>query len=79
MRKQSQFMQAVMAEVVRARAKHGDMHSLHEGYAVLLEETDELWDAIKKQTPDRANIREELVQVAAMAWRMAVDCGLEES
>lgn len=79
MKKQSQFLQLVIAEVARARAKHGDMHSLHEGYAVLLEETDELWAAIKKRQPDRANIREELVQVAAMAWRMAVDCGLEES
>lgn len=77
---QSAFLQAVMTELARARAKHiGNIHSLHEGYAVLLEETDELWSAIKKQRPDRENIREELVQVAAMAWRMAVDCGLEES
>lgn len=76
---QSAFMQAVIAEMARARAKHGNMHSLHEGYAVLLEEVEEAWEAIKKQRQDKAHIRDELVQVAAMAWRMAVDCGLEES
>ena len=45
----------------------------HEAYAVLLEETDELWDEIKKKDPDQEKVRNEAIQVAAMAIRMIVD------
>jgi len=41
--------------------------SPHEGYAVLLEELDELWDEIKKERPDNNRMREEAIQVGAMA------------
>jgi hypothetical protein len=38
----------VVPEVMRATAKHpNEFHSAHEGYAVLLEEVDELWDVVK--------------------------------
>jgi hypothetical protein len=65
------------------------MNSLHEGYAVLLEEVDELWEEIKrKQIPDfneldrdmdrsarrnQAAIIGELVQIAAMCERLYCD------
>ena len=63
-------------ELARARAKHGPMHSHHEAYAVLLEELDEVWDEVKRQTPDPQRIIAELVQVAAMCARWAEDvCG----
>lgn len=59
-------------ELLRAIKKHpGDMHSIHEGYAVLLEELDEVWDAIK--TKDIAEARREMVQVGAMALRFLID------
>lgn len=49
--------------------------SAHEGYAVLLEELDELWDHVKtKQSKrDLSEMRKEAIQVAAMALRFAVD------
>jgi len=36
----------------KARAKHAPMRGPHEGYAVLLEEFDELWDEIKQWQPE---------------------------
>lgn len=67
------FQECVADELARARAKHGAVHGLHEGYAVLLEEVDEFWDEVKKKTPDKANAYLELVQIAAMAQKIAED------
>jgi hypothetical protein len=52
------------------------MHSPHEGYAVIKEELDELWDEIKKKPAKRDNLRmwNELLQISAMAQRLAEDC-----
>lgn len=70
------FALAMETELARARAKHNPMHSHHEAYAVLLEELDEVWDEVKRQTPDPQRIIAELVQVAAMCARWAEDvCG----
>lgn len=66
----------IAAELVRARAKHpGPFNSSHEGYAVLAEEVDELWDEVKKQTDERsfAKMRKEAVQIGAMALRFIED------
>lgn len=62
---------AVRAELIRATEKFGSFKSAHEGYAVLLEEVDELWDEVKANNKSLA--REECVQVAAMAVRFLVD------
>lgn len=40
----------VAAELDRARATHAPMNSHHEGYAVILEELDELWEVCKRNT-----------------------------
>jgi hypothetical protein len=70
------FTQQVSNELKSARAHHPKLNSLHEGYAVILEEMDELWAEIKKKRHARnvANIWTELVQIAAMAQRTAEDC-----
>lgn len=62
-------------EVYRAINKHTPMNSHHEGYAVLLEEVDELWDEVKKQTANRdeSNLQTEAIQIAAMAIRFVLD------
>ncbi len=61
----------VAAELTQARQKHPDFHSSHEGYAVILEEVEELWDAIKAN--DHVHASYEAVQVAAMALRFLTD------
>lgn len=51
------------------------MNSAHEGYAVLAEEVDELWDHVKVKQGKRdiPEMTYEAVQVAAMALRFIVD------
>jgi len=67
-------------ELRRARSLHIDYHSGHEGYAVILEELDELWEEVRKRHQDKAAMRREAIQVAATALRFVVDvCGEEES
>lgn len=63
--------QEAAEEVHRAEDEHHAYNSLHEAIAVLWEETDELWDEIKKKRSerDKARIRAELLQVAAVAIR----------
>jgi hypothetical protein len=56
-------------EVERAK-KHGEKFaSLHEAYAVILEELDEVWDLtrMKRRDRDPKEIRKEMIQIAAMA------------
>jgi NTP pyrophosphatase (non-canonical NTP hydrolase) len=65
------FVNRILAELDRAYAKHGsEPWSRHQFYAVLLEEVDELWDAIKQDATEE-RITEEMVQVAAMCFRHA--------
>jgi hypothetical protein len=70
------FLSLVAAELAKARAKHRSIYSLHEGYAVVLEELDELWDEVRAQEVSRERVLKELVQVAAMCQRFAEDCDL---
>lgn len=51
---------------------YGCFHSRHEGYAVLKEEIDELWDVIRLNGTDR-ELAQEATQVAAMAVRILID------
>lgn len=69
------ILSEVGAEVVRAGTLHAPMHSHHEGYAVLQEEVEEAWDEIKKKRSERdlVKLREEMIQVAAMAVRFIHD------
>ena len=76
----SPFLGDLLTELATAQHRYKPMNSLHEAYAVLLEEVDELWDEVRKkrEARDLPAVRTELLQIAAMAWRTALDCGLEE-
>ena len=66
----------VRAELTRAQATYPAFHSGHEGYAVIREELDELWSAVKAEKSCRHYTGQpalEAVQVAAMAIRFLVD------
>lgn len=57
----------ILGELERANYKFPKFNSYHEGYAVLKEEVDELWDEIKQRNVDKIKLRDEAVQVCAMA------------
>lgn len=71
----------VRAEVLRSIRDAGFplFNSSHEGYAVILEEMDELWDAIKRGKPPWAptdsDQKGEAIQVAAMAIKLTLGLG----
>ena len=67
--------------------QHRPMAGAHEGYGLILEELDELWDEVrlrKKDDPRLDQMRLEAIQVAAMLVRFIVDVtgrpqGVQES
>lgn len=60
-------------EMKTASAKYGPFHNSHEHYAVLQEEVDEWWDAVKGNVADCCQY--ELVQIAAVALRYVIERG----
>lgn len=67
----TRFLRAMMEEIDRAYAKHGtEPWTRHEFYGILIEEVEELFDAIKGDLPTE-KLLEEMIQVAAMCLRYA--------
>ena len=69
------FKKLVEKELKKARTKHGKQASVHEGYAILLEEVDEFWEHVRSKSHLR-NYEEllgELVQIASCAQKTAED------
>ena len=62
-------------ELDSASASNDAFNSAHEGYGVILEELDELWDEVKKKSSVRTKeaMAAEAKQVAAMAIRFMID------
>lgn len=59
-------MAKICSELDHAYEKHGrPQWGRHEFYAILKEEVDELWDAIKRDEPQEC-VHKEAIQVAAM-------------
>lgn len=65
----------VAQELQRVRLTKAPFHSAHEGFAVLQEEVEELWDEVRKRGSLRSRelLRAEAVQVAAMAVKFITD------
>jgi hypothetical protein len=70
------FLIDVSIEVKRAMSKHSPMHSLHEAYAVILEELDEFKSEVWKKQTERStdDVYTELVHIGAMVARCVADC-----
>ena len=71
-------LKMVKKEYLRAISKFGKFNNAHEGYAILLEEVDELWDNVKlnQKISNRNELMlHEAIHVCAMALRFIIDCG----
>jgi hypothetical protein len=64
-------LEVIREEYEQARTRWPALNTRHEGYAVILEEMDELWDAVKCQ--DAVRCFEEAVQVGAMVVAFLVE------
>ena len=69
------FAELALEECEYAQTKWPPFNSAHEGFAVLKEEVDELWDHVKtnQKRRDIDEMRKEAIQVAAMAIRFACE------
>ena len=72
-----QFTEDMIEEWFRAEALYPNFHSMHEAYAVMLEELDEFWEQVrlKPYARDPEVIYRELIQIAAMALRTVTSLG----
>lgn len=79
-------LEEIRASYEKAREKHAPMRGPHEGYAVLLEEVDELWDEVKRWQPSHVvgahnyklhnqQMIKEAKHVAAMALAFLLEVG----
>ncbi len=71
--------QEMADECVRASKLFSSFNSTHEGYAVILEELDELWECIKRKGCNAQEMRKEAIQVGAMAIRFLFDLTFPEA
>ena len=74
--KTADILELIKNEVSRAKTMYPtNFVNQHEGYAVMLEEVDELWDEIKKNQKNYnlLNQKKEAIQIAAMAVRICVE------
>jgi hypothetical protein len=65
----------VVLELSRAISNYPSMLSPHEGWAIIHEELEELWELVRKQQAhhDLSAMRKEACQIAAMGIRFMVD------
>ena len=61
----------VCEEMIRGAKDHGVYASLHEAYAVILEELDEAWEQVKRNATQAAVM--EFLHVAATAQRVVME------
>lgn len=78
--KQEDIVELVLEELNTATDSWPPFNSAHEGFAVLLEEMDELWTHVRtnQKRRDLLAMRKEAIQVAAMAMRFAFEVCNEE-
>lgn len=73
--KLEKIFELIKEEFNSATINNNSYNSAHEGYAVILEELDELWDEVKKKNSlrDKNLMKKEAVQVASSSIRFIYD------
>ena len=68
----------MIREYAGATNKYGKFNSPHEGYAIILEELDELKDEVFKKERSADVMMKEAIQIGAMAMRFVYDICIEK-
>ena len=73
--REQRILNEILKEYKRAVSKHSPFNSCHEGWAVIKEEFDELWDEVKKRREVRSQdvMIKEAVQTGAMTLRFLME------
>lgn len=73
------LLELARQKAVKVAHKHGRLISPHEGWALIREEEDELWDEVRKRPRDRdlQRMRDECVDIAAYALLFALDLTMQ--
>ena len=67
-------MNLLFEEFKEAKERYPDFNSAHEGWAVIKEELDELWEEVRKYpNANTEAMKKEAKQIGAMALRFMVD------
>lgn len=76
----TKFLEDVQIEANKAIVKHGNFNSLHEAFAIMWEECDELWEHVRKKQSKRNHqeVYNELVQIAACCLKATNLLNLEK-
>ena len=76
---ESPFLGDLLTELATAQLSQAHLNSLHEAYAVILAEVEALWEDVRRTRDERCHdeVRKALLQIAAMAWRAALNCGYD--
>ena len=69
----NKIIESIEKELNSAYDKFSDFNSYHEGYAVIKEELDELWDEVKNKKSDKEKMYGELIQIISMSIRFIQD------
>lgn len=75
--KLQEILKDIKKEFETVAKKWKGFNSLHEAYAIVLEEVDELWEEVKASQKNSSRIkfaRKEAIHVATMAIRLIFDC-----
>lgn len=63
------IVKLVKEELERANEKFPMFYSKHHGYAVILEELEEMWDEIKMRKPNPCFVQRECIQMTTMCFK----------
>ena len=76
-----EILEDIRKEFEFATNKYGGFNSVHEAYAIILEEVNELWEEVKASQKNQSRlefVKKEAIQVATMAIRLIFDCCKKE-
>lgn len=73
-------IKTIIAEYNHIIIRHAPFHSTYEGWALIKQKVDELWEEIKKEEAGDSKevMMKEAAQIGAMAMRFIIDLGIDD-